>query len=64
MNFYMSPSVNYILYIVLFPDFVWRVCQKVKILVILYLFGGNLIKTRHPKAEFQGPIIWTELQIV
>ncbi len=32
--------------IVLFPDFVWRVCGKFQILVILYWFGGKLIKNK------------------
>ena len=40
----------------LFSDFVWRVCQKFLILVILYWFGGKLIKNKNPEAELQGPI--------
>ena len=48
---------------VLFPDFVWRVAEI--FLVILYWFGGKLIKNQEIlKQSCKDLFIWTELPIV
>ena len=34
----------------LFPDCMWRVCRKLFILIVLYWFGGKLIKKKTRKS--------------